>query len=104
MGTAETREGGPRVNGRVQTVLNMLNNGECEPAKAAVHAVLMATVALCAAYNTAAWVKRRQKHLAVNAVLYTAAVWWERCHIVHHVRSCSRTSSTLPSSKLREAA
>jgi hypothetical protein len=66
--------------------------------------VLMATVALCAAYNTAAWIKRRQTHLAINAVVYTAAVWWERCHVIHHLRSCSRESSTPESGGLKDAA
>ena len=66
----------------------VLDTGRCEPLKAAVHGVLLATVALCAAYNTAAWIKRRQSHLAINAVIYTAATWWERCHIVHHLRAC----------------
>ena len=54
----------------------MLDNGECEPAKAVVHGVLMATVAVCAAYNMAAWLKRRETHLAINSVLYCAAVSW----------------------------
>ena len=101
MGNREVRDSSPSVNARV---INMLNNGECEPAKAAVHGVLMATVALCAAYNTAAWIKRRQTHLAINAVVYTAAVWWERCHIVHHLRSCSVASSTPPAGNLEDAA
>jgi hypothetical protein len=83
----------------------MLDNGECEPTKAAVHAVLMVTVAVCAAYNTAAWIKRRQTHLAINAVLYSAAVWWERCHVVHHLRSCEPPSSATPGrGKLKSAA
>ena len=104
MGTPEVRESRLPANVRGQTLRNMLNNGECEPAKAAVHGVLMATVALCAAYNTAAWIKRRQTHLAINAVLYTAAIWWERCHIVHHLRSCSPSTASSPSSDLKDAA
>jgi len=86
-------DGGTRTNTRFRTVSEMLDNGECEPAKAAVHGVLMATVAVCAAYNTAAWLKRRETHLAINAILYSAAVWWERCHIVHHLRSCRPSTS-----------
>jgi hypothetical protein len=86
-------DGGNRTNTSFRTVSEMLDNGECEPAKAAVHGVLMATVAVCAAYNTAAWLKRRETHLAINAILYSAAVWWERCHIVHHLRSCRPPTS-----------
>ena len=68
-----------------QPVSDMLNVGRCEPMKAAVHCVLLVTVTICAAYNAAAWLKRRQKHLAVNAVIYGMAVWWERAHVLHHL-------------------
>jgi hypothetical protein len=71
-----------------EPVSEMLNVGQCEPLKAAVHGVLMATVAVCAAYNTAAWLKRRQRHLAINAIVYIGAMLWERAHIVHHLRAC----------------
>ncbi len=93
MATLLEIDGGTRVNNGFRTVSEMLDNGECEPAKAAVHGVLMATVAVCAAYNTAAWLKRRETHLAINAIVYSAAVWWERCHIVHHLRSCRPSTS-----------
>jgi len=68
-----------------QPVSDMLNVGRCEPLKAAVHGVLMVTASVCAAYNAAAWLKRRQRHLAVNAVVYGLAVWWERSHVLHHL-------------------
>lgn len=71
-----------------QPVSDMLNVGRCEPLKAAVHGVLLATAAVCAAYNAAAWLKRRQRHLAVNAIIYSAAVWWEREHVMHHLVEC----------------
>ena len=68
--------------------MQVLNPGRCEPLKAAVHGVLFATAAVCAAYNTAAWLRRRQRHLAINAIVYSAAVLWERCHVAHHLRAC----------------
>ena len=68
--------------------MTVLEAGQCEPLKAAVHGVLFATAAVCAAYNTAAWLRRRQRHLAINAVIYCAAVFWERCHIAHHLAAC----------------
>src|SRR6266542_76754 len=71
-----------------EPVSEMLDVGSCEPLKAAVHGVLMATVAVCAAYNTAAWLKRRERHLAVNAIVYTLATFWERAHVVHHLIDC----------------
>lgn len=72
-----------------QPVSEMLNVGQCEPLKAAVHGVLLATVTVCAAYNTAAWIKRRQRHLAFNAVVYGIAIWWERAHVKHHLVACA---------------
>ena len=69
--------------------VKLLDSGRCEPLKAAVHGVLLATAGVCAAYNAAAWLKRRQRHLAINAVIYSAAVWWEGSHIVHHLAACS---------------
>jgi hypothetical protein len=69
--------------------VELLNPGRCEPLKATVHGVLFVTAAVCAAYNTAAWLRRRQRHLAINAVVYTMAVVWERCHIAHHLAACA---------------
>lgn len=105
MATPVGIDGGGRVNNSIRTVSEMLDNGECEAAKAAVHGVLMATVAVCAAYNIAAWLRRRETHLAINSVLYSAAVWWERCHVIHHLRSCPPSSSAgSPEANLVDAA
>jgi len=68
--------------------MTVLYSGKCEPLKACVHGVMLGTVALCAAYNLAAWLTRRQGHLAVNAVLYSAAMIWEYQHVVHHLAAC----------------
>src|SRR4051812_37333290 len=104
MGNPGMTDGRLATRDSLLTVSEMLNSGECEPAKAAVHGLLMATVALCAAYNTAAWIKRRQTHLAINAIVYSAAIWWERCHVVHHLRACPDSTSTAPRPKLMDAA
>ncbi len=37
-------------------------------------------------YNAAAWVRRREPHLAVNAILYAALTAWEHQHMAHHLR------------------
>ena len=89
-----------------EPVTEMLDVGSCEPLKAAVHAVLMTTVAVCAAYNTAAWLKRRQRHLAINAVVYTLATIWERAHVVHHLSGCQPLAEPFPQTPvpLRDAA
>jgi hypothetical protein len=81
-------DGKARTVDAFQPVSEMLNVGQCEPLKAAVHGVLLATVAVCAAYNAAAWLKRRQRHLAINALVYGAAILWERAHVMHHLLEC----------------
>lgn len=65
--------------------MTVLYCGNCERLKAGVHAVALATAAVCGAYNLAAWMVRRQRHLAINAVLYSAAVFWESEHVRHHL-------------------
>jgi hypothetical protein len=88
-----------RAAGAFEPVSTLLDNGQCEPLKAAVHGVLFATVCLCAAYNTAAWLKRRQGHLAINAVVYLTAACWERGHIVHHLKPCDPRRQVTPASE-----
>ena len=63
----------------------ILQCGNCEPLKASVHGIVLGTAALCALYNLAAWVARRQTHLAVNTVLYGTIVAWEATHVRHHL-------------------
>jgi len=77
-----------RADVTLPPVFDILNPGHCEPLKAGVHGVLLATVAVCAAYNAAAWLKRRQRHLAVNFVIYGAAVLFERRHVQQHLAAC----------------
>jgi hypothetical protein len=77
-----------RAEDAFQPISEMLDVGQCEPLKAAVHGVLLATVTVCAAYNAAAWLKRRQPHLAINAVVYGIAMWWEHSHVQHHLVEC----------------
>ncbi|PYR92154.1 MAG: hypothetical protein DMF84_14575 [Acidobacteria bacterium] len=88
MASGERRDYLERAAGAFEPVSEMLDSGRCEPLKAAVHGVLLVTVSVCAAYNAAAWLKRRQSHLAINAIIYSAAVWWERCHIARHLAAC----------------
>jgi hypothetical protein len=73
----------------IDPISHLLTEGKCEPLKAAVHGLLLATAAVCAAYNTAAWLKRRQRHLAINAVVYTCAVLWERVRVMDHMVDCA---------------
>jgi hypothetical protein len=73
---------------RPKNSLPILYPGSCEPLKATVHGVALGLVVLMGAYNTAAWLRRRQRHLAVNAVIYLAAALFEQRHVMHHLRPC----------------
>jgi hypothetical protein len=73
---------------RPKDSLPILYPGSCEPLKATVHGLALGLVVLMGAYNTAAWLRRRQRHLAVNAVIYLAAALWEQRHVMHHLRPC----------------
>jgi hypothetical protein len=90
----------------IQPVSELLDSGSCEPFKAGVHGVALALAATCALYNTAAWIKRRQSHLAINAVLYWSMTAWEHCHVMHHLRACAPrvVPSAEPSDSLIDAA
>ena len=67
----------------------VLQPGSCERLKASTHALAMGVAAVCAAYNLTAWIVRRQRHLAINAVVYGAAVYWEAQHVQHHLAACA---------------
>lgn len=58
-----------------------------EQVKLAVHAVALGVASVCFAYNAAAFVKRRESHLAINAAFYFIAVAWEKRNVEHHARA-----------------
>jgi hypothetical protein len=94
MAWSSGRDHTDRTFAAVQPIAYLLTDGQCEPLKAAVHGVLLATVAVCAAYNAAAWVKRRQRHLAINAVVYSLAIIWERVRVRDHLVGCTPAAAT----------
>jgi hypothetical protein len=63
----------------------LLCRGRYEILKAGVHGAASGLAAVCAVYNAAAWVARRQRHSWVNAVLYGTLVVWELQHVRHHI-------------------
>jgi hypothetical protein len=65
--------------------LAILDCGTCEGLKLGVHAATLALAVVMGAYNAAAWLRRREQHLALNAVLYAALIAFEREHVVHHL-------------------
>jgi hypothetical protein len=72
------------------TNLEVLQNGKCEELKLGVHAAALGLVAVMGLYNAAAWLKRRQAHLAFNALMYAALTIWEQQHVAHHVAELRR--------------
>ena len=65
--------------------LEILQCGSCEGLKIGVHATALGLAALMGVYNAAAWLSRREQHLAVNAILYAALTVWEQQHVAHHI-------------------
>ena len=76
--------------------LAILYPGNCEPLKATFHGVALLLAAVMGAYNAAAWLRRRQPHLAINATIYIAAVFWEQRHVAHHLLPCLPSVSPRP--------
>jgi hypothetical protein len=71
----------------------LCTSGNHEGLKCGVHGAAVALAALMAAYNIAACFFRPDRHLRVNAVVYTLAVGWELKQTLHHL---NRTGSTVP--------
>lgn len=65
--------------------LPVLKCGNCEPLKMSVHAGALGLAFVCGIYNAAAWLSRRETHLAVNTVMYVALALWEHQHVAHHL-------------------
>ena len=73
-------------------VRKLCTSGELEGVKGAVHGTACLIAAAMAAYNAAAWCLRRERHLGMNAVVYTLAVGWEVKQTLHHLRRCDPES------------
>jgi hypothetical protein len=76
--------------------LKVLKCGNCEELKLGVHALALGVAALCGAYNAAAWLSRREPHLAVNTVMYAALIAFEQQHVSHHIAELRRPHATTP--------
>jgi len=70
--------------------LKVLKCGNCEELKLGVHGLTLGLAAVCGLYNAAAWLSRREQHLAVNAVLYAALIAFEQRHVSHHIAEMRR--------------
>jgi len=80
----------------VRLQLDVLNCGSCETLKTGVHAAALGLAVVMGAYNAAAWLRRRQPHLAINAVLYAALAAWEQQHVAHHLAVIERQRGVGP--------
>lgn len=67
--------------------MSLFQSGSHEPLKLAVHGSLGALAGVCLAYNAVAFLLRRERHLAVNVVLYGALVAIESRKVRHHMES-----------------
>jgi hypothetical protein len=74
--------------------LKVLKCGNCEPLKLGVHGVALGLAAVCGLYNAAAWLSRREQHLAVNTVLYMALIAFEQRHVAHHIAEMRQPKPT----------
>ena len=74
--------------------LKVLKCGNCEELKLGVHALALGVAALCGAYNAAAWLSRRERHLAVNTLMYAALIAFEQQHVSHHIAEIRRPQTT----------
>jgi hypothetical protein len=70
--------------------LKVLKCGNCEELKLGVHGLTLGLATLCGLYNAAAWLSRREQHLAINAVLYAALIAFEQRHVSHHIAELRR--------------
>jgi hypothetical protein len=86
--------------------LPILQRGSCEPLKAGIHGAALGLFAIMGLYNAAAWLSRHQRHLAVNAVLYSALIFVEQKHVAHHVaalRACRERAADAAARAAAEA-
>ena len=70
-------------------VQRLCTSGNHEALKCGVHGAAGVIAALMAAYNIAACCYRRDRHLRINAVVYTLAIGWEIKQTLHHLEKSS---------------
>ena len=73
--------------------IKLLRCGNCEELNLGVHGTALALAVVMGAYNTAAWLLRRERHLAINSFLYTLLTIWEVQHVLHHWAAMGASAS-----------
>jgi hypothetical protein len=77
-------------------VQTLCTSGQHELLKAGVHGAAGAIAGLMAAYNIAACCFRPERHLRVNAFVYTLLVVYELKHTSHHLKVLNSTTPAVP--------
>ncbi len=77
-------------------VRTLCTTGNHEALKCTVHAASGVIAGLMAAYNIAACCFRRDRHLRVNALVYTLLVAYELKQTLHHLQAISSTAAASP--------
>ncbi len=60
-------------------------SGVAESVKGGVHVAMLVGAVCCASYNAAAFWYRRERHNAVNLLVYSALILIELQHVRRHV-------------------
>lgn len=66
--------------------MTLFEPGSREGLKGVVHTILLLCAIVCAVYNAVAWLRRRERHLGVNAWMYLGLTAVEWAHVRHHWR------------------
>lgn len=67
--------------------MNFTDTDNAESTKGAVHGALGTLAILCAVYNGSAYLKRQERHLLINLIVYTGLVLYEIRTVTHHCGS-----------------
>ena len=81
-----------------------LDSGTFEGVKAGVHGAALGLAAVMCLYNAAAWLQRRERHLAINAIVYGSAIILERKHVAHHRATLHRLALAAAAATVAAAA
>ncbi len=76
----------------------LCTSGNHEALKCGVHGAAVALAAVMAAYNIAACCFRSDRHLRLNAVVYSLAVGWELKQTFHHLSRTATAAAVVPQS------
>jgi hypothetical protein len=70
-------------------VAKFCSSGESEALKGGVHAAACGLALVMAAYNSAAWWYRRERHLGLNTAIYAVTIAWEVLQTRRHWSRCT---------------